>query len=291
MKELQKLKTRLLVLFGIIVIISQLLVGSGIILFEFITGRLTYDLIMQSYLVLGVEILILSVFTFLSGYYFVKKALAPTTDMLNRLEQFIQDASHELKTPLGLIQSSIELAQRSGNYDKHLDKALQSLQGSKHLINKLLELARLDKLSLYLERCDVVITIEQALAQYELSIKEKNITITKDLPESYVVRADAKLLELTIDNLIANAIKYNIQQGAIWITIKDNSCTIRNTGELIPDDKLPLIFDRFYQASESRSEQGYGIGLALVKRISDLHSWNIQAVSNKEYSEFRLQFR
>jgi two-component system heavy metal sensor histidine kinase CusS len=116
-----------------------------------------------------------------------------------------------------------------------------------------------------------------------------------DIPEETTVNADRGLLEIILDNLISNAIKYNHHDGNIvcqWNQVT-KSLSVADKGPGIPREQIPLLFDRFYRTDASRSSkvQGNGLGLSIVKKLADLQQIGIGIISKPgEGTIFTLQF-
>lgn len=229
------------------------------------------------YLLVSVGI---STLTFFVGLAFARRSLRPAVEMVERLEQFTQDASHELRTPLAALGSSLDVALKTGKHREGLLSAKDDLKEVSLLVERLLELARLDKLVLHRNQIDFSSFVEQTIDKYRELAKEKKVEIKSDVVAGISVSGDSTLLKQVLSNLLSNAIKFSKNDGGV-ITVKltKKELSISDTGIGIDKTALPHIFDRFYQADTSRSDEGYGLGLALVKRIVDLHGWSIQAKS------------
>jgi two-component system phosphate regulon sensor histidine kinase PhoR len=110
---------------------------------------------------------------------------------------------------------------------------------------------------------------------------EKHVTITGTITPHIRTRGDVPLVRQLMSNLIGNAIKFNMEKGEVRVTLKKDTLVIEDTGIGIAHDALPHIFDRFYQADTSRAKDGFGLGLAFVKRVVDVHGWTIAVKSAK----------
>lgn len=121
--------------------------------------------------------------------------------------------------------------------------------------------------------------------------ESKNLHLDIDFDE-YLIEANEELLKEVWINLLDNAIKFAEKNGTVSIKIKENgkdlSVSISNTGNDIPSNKMDQIFRKFYQADESHSAEGYGIGLAVVKKVCTLHSGSIWATSHKGTTTFTV---
>jgi Signal transduction histidine kinase len=221
-------------------------------------------------------------------------------EMIERLQKsfesqskFVSDASHELRTPISVIQGYISLLDRWGKNDKEiLQEAIDTIKNETsnmtNLIEKLLFLARGDSGSLKLEKegfclnklIDEVIKESKIIAPDYYIINEKN--------ESVTICADLRLIKQALRALIDNSIKYTPVKGKIkinsYVELENIAITIEDTGLGIPEDEIPKLFNRFYRVDEARSKKtgGTGLGLAIVKQIIDIHNGNISINSEPE---------
>lgn len=221
-------------------------------------------------------------------------------EMIERLQKsfesqskFVSDASHELRTPISVIQGYISLLDRWGKDDKEiLQEAIDTIKNETsnmtNLIEKLLFLARGDSRTLKLEKesfclnalIDEVIKESKIIAPDYYIINEKN--------ESVTIYADLRLIKQALRALIDNSIKYTPVKGEISINsyaeLENIAITIEDTGLGIPEEEIPNLFNRFYRVDEARSKKtgGTGLGLAIVKQIIDIHNGNISINSEPE---------
>lgn len=220
--------------------------------------------------------------TFGVGLFFARRSLKPAEEMFQRLEQFTQDASHELRTPLTAVGTSLDLALRTPDNRAEILAAKRDLKEVTVLVERLLELARLDSFVLHSETTDLSVIVREAAARHQAEAEAKGVSLQATLPEAMQVQGDAALLRQAVSNLVANAIKFNVPGGKVFIELTSSELAVRDTGRGIPAQALPRVFDRFFQADASRSaREGLGLGLALVKRIVELHGWSIRAESEE----------
>lgn len=236
------------------------------------------DLPLRAFLYLIVSISV-SALTFLVGIFFARRSLKPAEEMMMRLEQFTQDASHELRTPLAALNSSLDLALKTGKHQEGLLSAKDDVKDITELVERLLELARIDKFVLGDEAVDFTALVTDTLEKYRIIAKEKGITVDATIAPGISVRGDAALLRQVISNLFMNAVKFNKPSGAIKILLTKKELSVADTGIGIAPHDVPNIFNRFFQADTSRAKEGFGLGLALTRRIVELHGWTIRADS------------
>ncbi len=209
----------------------------------------------------------------------------------NYRKEFMGNISHELKTPLFMVQGYILTLLDGAMKDKKVRK--KYLQGANkgverlvHIVSDLDMITQLESGGLNLNRSNfnVVTLIQSVLQLLEMKAAKKNITLTPDriYDQPIFVNADRDRIEQVLINLIVNSIKYGKQDGTTEITIEQilrNKILIRITdnGEGIAKENLSRIFERFYRVdkSGSRKEGGSGLGLSIVKHIVEAHSEKI----------------
>jgi signal transduction histidine kinase len=206
--------------------------------------------------------------------------------------RFISDVSHEFKTPLSILRLNEEkllnLPDLNDDAFDTINSSIEILYSLDFLVQKLLYLSRLEQ-----DRCpfhpelvnplEIVSKVHGALSliaegkDLTFSMNDSRTNSNKEMP------ADPELLYMALFNIVENSLKYTVH-GSVIISLSstDNNCRIdvSDTGIGITSNKLPLIFDRFYRADESREHgRGYGIGLSIVRRIVDLHQGHIEVES------------
>lgn len=286
-----RLKVKLTLLFTLIVALLQLINVAIFIIHKNSDSPLLSHTVMTDVMWAIGEIVLTSFFIYIIGYFFVSLTIKPAEDMFSRLEQFAQDASHELKTPLSIASTSMDLALKTKNYNTYLNKAKHSLMKVNSIVDSLLTLARIDSLSLLKENIQVRDVCKKILDSYQDYIQEKKLTISLNIPDSLSMKADPDLFTILIGNLIENAIKFNITGGMIHIDGQTSHISITNTGSPIDEKLKELIFERFVKADTSRSTKGYGIGLSIVKKICDIHKWKITLKTTDSKNTFIIYYR
>ena len=209
----------------------------------------------------------------------------------NRQRQFAADASHELRTPLSVILSQSEVMLRKERTAEEYKNALKAVGEAadmmSQIVRKLLTITRLgaDKVELKIENIDPGEIISESVKLLTPLAEQKAVGINVSVPDRLVVRGDrAALLELFV-NIIDNAIKYNLPQGRIDISVKKEKgfiiTEIKDAGIGIPESDLGRVLDRFYRVDKSRSRDllGVGLGLSICDEIVKLHGGRIDMKS------------
>ncbi|MCK9473473.1 MAG: ATP-binding protein [Sulfurimonas sp.] len=225
----------------------------------------------------------------------IKDLVATFNQLLNNLEEsfnkitdFSNNASHELKTPLTVIRGEIEVALKQDRepveYKEVLEDILQESISIQKMIEQLFFLAKKDMTELANEFGELYLdevltdTISQ-LEKFALS-KDIHIEIKKIIP--ITIYANETLLKIAISNIIRNAILYSNSNSFINISLDENSkeylLIIEDNGQGIANEDLEHIFERFYRADKARSRKdgGTGLGLSIVKMILDIHHYDIE---------------
>ncbi len=202
---------------------------------------------------------------------------------------FIANVSHELKTPMAVMQNYGTLLQSPElSDDKRLEYAKAITEQSRRLadlITNILKLNRLENQQIYpaAKRFDLGEQLAECLLRFEDTWEKKNIDIETDLEEEVIVQSDDELLSLVWNNLFSNALKFTEPGGTVSVTMKAQGdfVTVRvtDTGCGISPEAGKHIFEKFYQGDTSHATQGNGLGLALVRRVVDIVGGEISVES------------
>ncbi len=220
----------------------------------------------------------------MEGFNQVGEAINSMASELSGVEtlrtDFIANVSHEMKTPLSVMQNYGTLLQAPDlPEEKRIEYAKAITDASRRLadmMTNILKLNRLENQQIYpqIEKYDLGEQLCESLLQYEGTWERKNIEIETDIAENVIVSADAELLSLVWNNLFSNAFKFTENGGKVTLTLTAEgeyaTVKIADTGCGISLDVGAHIFEKFYQGDTSHATQGNGLGLALVKRVVDI---------------------
>lgn len=202
---------------------------------------------------------------------------------------FIANVSHELKTPLAVMQNyGTMLQQPALSEEKRIEYAKAVTDSSRRLANLITNILKLNKLENQqifpsVEEYDLGEQLCECLLQFENEWERKEIDIHTDMAENVSIRADGELLSLVWNNLISNAFKFTENGGRVSVTLaadeKYATVQISDTGCGIKPEVGAHIFEKFYQGDTSHATHGNGLGLALVKRVVDITDGEIDVNS------------
>ena len=207
-------------------------------------------------------------------------ALRPAERAWQQQRQFVADASHELKTPLAVIQNYGSLLQDPAlpkeqrvEYAKAVTDASRRLAD---LIANILKLNKLENQQIFpqAETYDLGEQLRECLLGFEDAWEAKELAVEADIPDGVAVRTDRELLTLVWNNLFSNAVKFTDAGGSIHVSLRHTGTQaevcVTDTGCGMSPETGRHIFEKFYQGDSSHATQGNGLGLALVRRVVDI---------------------
>ncbi len=223
-------------------------------------------------------------------------AIRPIEQAWKTQKRFLSDASHELKTPLSVILSNLEIAQKEIADNRWINVAMNESYYMKKLIENLLFLARNDENKQMIQNEHINISdllIETALA-FEANCFEKEIEFQTEISNDLVMYADANLIRQLFSIFLDNAVKYTPPKHKISISLskqQDKICfTAENTGVYLIKEQINKLFDRFYRVDDAREKGSYGLGLSIAQKIVELYKGEIKVKSDERKISFQITF-
>ena len=258
----------------------------------------------QLFLDLAIGTTLMIFVVLLCGWWLAGIAMEPVRESYQRLKQFTADASHELRNPIAVIQTNVQVALADPNPEPEFQRSqLETIERITRRLGKLIEdllfLARHDGgiTNQKYEVCNLAQILHEVCEEQQAIAQQKDIKIEfANVPENLLLAGDSDQLGRLFTNLISNAIAYTSEQGQVIITIKPITSQnqvqvqIKDTGIGIPEAELSQIFERFYRYQPQKSSKsmakstnlstsGSGLGLAIAKAIANNHQGQINVES------------
>jgi len=246
---------------------------------------------------ISLSILVISmIVTFVIASLFSKVALRPVEESYNKQKRFITDASHEIKTPLAVIDANTDILEMENGESEWTKSTKNQITRLTNLTNSLVSLARMDEGSLALEMEEFSLS-DLILEEYETYLPlavMKNKKMEKQLEKNVKFVGNEQYIRQMIGIFLDNAIKYSTDDSVIEISLSaKRKIIIRNKAVGLKRDKnYDELFERFYRMDSSRNSStgGYGIGLSLVKSIILMHKGKVSARSvGDDIMEFEIR--
>ncbi len=225
-----------------------------------------------------------------------KYIVQPVEETFEKQKQFIQDASHELKTPLAVIQANAEVLENEVGNNKWLTYIQNEMESMNKLINELLLLTKIENVDNAKEykNFDLSKEVEIITSMFESMAYEKNVTLSSNIQKDITLNGSKEDIEHILSILIDNAIKHTEAKKKVVVELKkeknDIVLQIKNVGEAIPEAEREKIFERFYRIDKSRNrnEKRYGLGLAIAKSTVQKYNGNIEVYYKEPFTVFRV---
>ena len=229
--------------------------------------------LLVSYAALAVTVPLLS-------YVMARVALGPLRASYEAQQRFVDDASHEFRTPLSILQGEMELAlgrpRDRGEYTRVLESSLDAVQSLVTLTDDLLLLARGSSAELEATFEDVALgPIARAAVARRTASPLGGARVEVVMVDEVHVQGSAELLTRAVENIIGNAQRFTPAKGRITVSVSEDAgraiVRVTDTGTGVSPQVVRHAFDRFWRADEARSQPGHGLGLALVRQICEAH--------------------
>ena len=226
----------------------------------------------------------------------VNELVRKNTEVFQSQKQFIENASHEMQTPLSIIQSRLEALIGQAELSKKQAEILEGIIGStqrlKKLSKTLLLLSKIENRQFILsEQVDIKTILSRSMEFYEEHKAALNISVKAETRDSLIVQGNIMLTEILIQNLLKNAFLHNIENGMVSVQIMENKLIIANTGQkqeigkVLEKDKL---FSRFYK--QSSNPNTWGLGLAIALKVAETSGWGLHYYEEEGLHIFEVNF-
>ena len=241
--------------------------------------------------------IVIGIFALIIVYLIAKRIsetiVKPVQESFEKQKQFVSDASHELKTPLAVIEANADVLQEKQGESKWITYIQNEVQSMNKLVNDLLTLAKLENINnKNIQKFDLSKEIQMSVAVFESMMYENKIKLETNINEKIEFNGDKEDIKHIISILIDNAIKHTKENNKIIVNAKKEKnevlIEVINQGEPIPVGEQDKIFERFYRVDKarSRSEKRYGLGLAIAKGLVERYNGTIKASSKDGFTSF-----
>lgn len=225
-----------------------------------------------------------------------KMIVRPVEETFEKQKQFISDASHELKTPLAVIEANSDVLENEIGKNKWIDYIQNETESMNKLINELLLLAKIENVDNVKEYKQLNLSkeVEIILSMFESMAYEKQVDIKSKISENVIMNGNKEDIEHIVSTLTDNAIKHTNAQKEIEVELKKEKneiiLEVKNMGDPIPEEEKEKIFERFYRIDKSRNrnEKRYGLGLAIAKSTIEKYNGKIEVFYKDNFTVFKV---
>ncbi len=243
---------------------------------------------------------IISIVSIFAIYKLAKKVskmiVKPVEETFEKQKQFISDASHELKTPLAVIEANADVLENEIGKSKWINYIQNETESMNKLINELLLLAKIESVDNIKEYKQLNLSkeVEIILSMFESMAYEKQVDIISKISENIIINGNKEDIEHIVSTLTDNAIKHTKAQKEVVVELKKEKneivLEVKNMGNPIPEEERKKIFERFYRIDKSRNrdEKRYGLGLAIAKSTIEKYNGKIEVFYKDNFTVFKV---
>jgi len=261
--------------------------GSAVV---FVDGSSNLSSLYQSLVITLVVLVCASLVILLLIALISKRVMKPVAESYEKQKQFITDANHELKTPLTLILTNLDIAEQELGENEWLQDIRSEGQRMTGLVNQLVALSRMDEEGKAPELTRLAFSelVADTVSEFEPLLSQRQKHLQVQILPAVTCTGNEPLLRRLVSILMDNAAKYCDEQGTITVTLQKQRqvvLTVENTYKQVADIPLDKLFDRFYRADKARTYTGsYGIGLSMAKSIAEKHHSHIIAYQKDDHT-------
>ena len=282
-------KNQVIIDSGVVVSVIDYKSGNKLILFK----KVRYDFwdYLEDISYFTLIIFLFSVLFYYLWFRFVSRNLEPVEQSFADMHDFIHNAGHELKTPISVIDSNLQLIKETKKFDKELvQEGLLEVRRLNHLIESLIELSNINNNYTW-EKLDIEEEIKLIVKEFSVESDKKNIKVWFEVKNKKFFTMNKQYFYILFSNIFGNAIKYTWKWWKVDITLEKSKLIISDNGVGIKQEDQEKIFHRFYQSDSSRGQNGFCIWLALAKKIADIYKLKILMKSEEgKGSSFIIEF-
>lgn len=245
------------------------------------------------FVLVGSGLIVLVLFIFIS-----KQVVRPVAESYEKQKQFITDANHELKTPLTLILSNLDIVESEIGKNEWLEDIRSEGERMGILVNQLVTLSRMDedKSNLTVSLFDFSSAISDTVSEFKVLSAERHKILSDDIEASITYKGDEGLIRRLTAILLDNAVKYCDAGGQIQVLVYESRrhpvIVVENTYCNVENIELGKLFDRFYRADKARVFNGsFGIGLSIAKAIAKKHHSDILVYKKEQIIGFKVELK
>lgn len=249
--------------------------------------------LLNSLLILnGGGIVVLILFILIS-----KQIVRPAAESYEKQKQFITDANHELKTPLTLIMSNLDIVEAEVGKNEWLDDIRSESERMGMLVNQMVTLSRMDenKSNLTIAEFDLSSCIWDTVSEFMPLAEERQKDLSADIEAAVLYKGEEELIRRLMSILLDNAIKYCDPDGKIKVSVfkkRHPVIVIENTYYNVDNIEINKLFDRFYRADKARTFSGsFGVGLSIAKAIAKKHRGDILVYKKERLIGFKVELK
>ena len=229
--------------------------------------------------------------------YFSNRAIRPLINNIKRQQEFISNASHEIKTPLAVLSTNNDVLELTGCKNEWTQSNRRQIQRLNALVEQMLQLARYDegRVALNPESLDLVALLKQALDDLGGLLEANQAQVSLNLPDSILLTIDRDSFQQVSQVLLENALQYHLAGTEIEIGWRqaDKSLYVTNHCQKMSQEQAERLFERFYRPDQGRQRDqgGSGMGLSLAQAVAERNGWHLKVGMRSETEiEFTIRF-